>query len=273
MADQRGLRITCLYFALFVIALIYGMGLIKKAYHYKEADLVYTEKEIILEDKALRLTLADGSITMYHRNTQFTEFNGMAYFFTVKGIEYATLQASWMIEKMSPLELYATLEWPGLPLRQLWHLSLKGEELDWQIDLESDDDITMRSLGVGFFLKNNYQEWISPFEQGRMPLLEVFQQLKNLHPPVASNAFGFIAGGKKAQSFPMVELSVKKGMLAEKVLLSSFRDAYSRTPCSNIYFGSEGPLRVLKKSKIPLSSGRIVLFDEKDDLLDHLMRK
>ena len=260
MANKIDFRIVCLYFFLFAMALLFGMGLVRKAYNYREADLEYSKKEIILKENALKLVLSNGYITMHYGKVQITENSGLACFFTVKGVAYTTFKATWKIEKVGSNELLAVAEWPGLPIKQIWHLLLKDGRLSWQVDLESNEDIAVNHIGVVFSFRDKYREWTSPYEQGRMPVLEALQQRKDVRLQVTSNVFDLIAGGKDAKLFPVVELSLKKGVFLNKVLLSSCRDMFSRGIFSSVSLGGEEPLRVFKNSKIPLSSGQMDLF-------------
>jgi hypothetical protein len=270
MAHKIELRIACLYLLLFAMVLLYGTGLVRKAYNYREVDLEYTKKEIILEDNALRLALRNGYITMYYGKAKLTEDSGLACFFSVKGTDYTTVKAIWKIEKLSSVELLATLGWPGLPIKQIWHLLLKDGKLIWRIDLKINEDMIIHDLVLVFFFRNNYQEWISFYEQGRMPVLDVLQQRKAARSQVASNAIGLIAGGKNEKLFPAVGLNLREGVSLNEVSLSSCRDRFSRVTFSSVSLGGEDPLRVFKNSTVLLSSGEIVLFDKKDDLLKYL---
>jgi hypothetical protein len=273
MAHKIWLKITYLYFFLLVIALFYGAGLVKSAYNYREADLEYSKKEIILEENALRLVFSNGYITMHYGKVQLTENSGLACFFTIKGVAYTTFKAIWKIEKIRPDELFAATEWPGLPIRQIWHLLLKDGKLSWQVDLESKEDIAINHIGIVFSFKDKYQEWSSPYEQGRMPVLEVLQQRKDIRPQVISNTLGLIASGKGAKFFPAVGLSLGEGVFLNEVLLSSCRDMFSRGVFSSVSIGGAPSFRVFKNSKVFLSSGEINLFDKKDDLLKYLIMK
>jgi len=252
------------------MALLYGMELVKKAYNYKEADLKYAQKEIILEDNALRVVFFDGYITMYYGNMQFTDNNGLASSFTVDGVDYPTFKAKWNINKISPTELFATNEWPGLSVRQSWHFLLKEGKLNWQIDLESKNDIDMINVGVVFLFRNNYQEWVSLYEQGRIPVLGVLQQRKNIKLPFTSNALGLNAYGKDNKLFPAVGLTLGEGSFFNKALLSSCRGMFSKITYLSLSFGGKEPLKVFKNSKITLSSGQMGIFNKKDDLMRYL---
>jgi len=271
MTNKVEFKIVCLYSFIIAMALLYGTGLIIKAYNYREADLAYTKKEIILEDNVLRLVFCNGYITMYHGETKFTEDSGLACFFTVKEADYATYKAIWKIEKFSPVELFASVRWPGLPFSQIWHILLKDEKLIWHIDLESSEDITINHTGLVFSFKNNYQEWVNYYEQGRMPVLDVLQQRKDVKFTSASGAVGLIASDKDAKLLPAVELILGKGVFLNEVLLSVCRDMFSGSPFSSISVGGVEPLRVLKNSRMLLSSGEINLFDKRGDLLKNLL--
>jgi len=271
MTNKVEFKIVCLYFFIIAMVLLYGTGLITKAYNYREADLAYTKKEIILEDNVLRLAFCNGYITMYHGETKFTEDSGLACFFTVKEADYATYKGIWKIEKFSLVELLASVRWPGLPFSQIWHILLKDEKLIWHIDLESSEDIMINLTGLVFSFKNNYQEWANYYEQGRMPVLDVLQQRKDVRFTSVSGAVGLIASDKDAKLFPAVELSLGKGVFLNKVLLSVCRDMFSGAPFSSISVGGVEPLRVLKNSRMLLSSGEINLFDKRGDLLKNLL--
>ena len=260
-------RIIYLYLFLLAMALLYGIGLVGKACNYRERDLKYNQKEIILEDGALRLVFFDGYIAMYYRGVQFTENSGFACFFTAKEVNYATFQAMWKMEKISPVELIATVEWSGLPVRQIWHLVLKEGRLNWQIDLESNEDIALVNIGAVFFLRNNYQDWATLYEQGRMPMLEVLQQNKDVRFQVPPSFIGLIANDRGTKHFPAVGLYINRGAFLNKALLSSSRDMFSRVIFSSVSLGGKEPLRMLEKSKIYLSSGQVILFKRKEDLL------
>lgn len=259
-------RIAYLYFFLLAIALLYGAGLVRSAYNFREADFEYSKIEIILKKNALRLVLRDGYITMHYGKMRLTENSGLACFFIAKGIEYATFKARWKIEKISSEELLAVTTWPGLPIKQIWHLWLKDGKLGWQVDLESNEEIVVKNIGVVFFFRANYQEWASYYEQGRMPVLNILQQRKDVSTQGSLNAVAISATGKEARLFPAVGLSLGKGVLLNKVWLSSCRDMFSKDVFSSISVGGLGPLRVLKNRKVYLSSGEINLFDKKDDL-------
>lgn len=273
LAYKIKFRIAYFYFFLFAMALLYGAELIRNAYNYREVDLRYSKKEIILKENALRLVFSNGYITMHYGKMQLTENSGLACFFTVKGVAYTTFKAMWKIEKVGSDELLAVTEWPGLPIKQIWHLLLKDGKLNWQVDLESNEDITINHIGVVFFFRNNYQEWVSPYEQGRMPVLDALQQRKDVSSQVSSNAVGLSASGKDTKLFPAVGLSLGEGVFLNEVLLSTCCDMFSRVTFSSISVGGIEPLRVFKNSKVPLSSGEISLFDKKDLLKYLIMRQ
>ena len=273
MVNKTVLKITCLYFVFFVVVLLYGIGLINKAYNYKEADLEYAQKEIILEDNALRVVFFDGYITMYYENVPFTESNGLASSFTIGGVEYPTFKAKWRIERISPVELFATNEWPGFDIRQTWHFLLKDGKLNWQIDLESKKETTLINIGVVFLFRNNYQEWISLSGQGKTPILGILQQRKGIRIPFTSNALGFKTSGKDERLFPAVGLILGDKSFFNKALLSSCRGAFSNITYLSLAFGGKEPLRIFKNSKITLSSGQMAVFDKKGGLLKYLQMK
>ena len=273
MANKIRFRIAYLYFPFLALALLYGMGLVKKAYNYREADLEYTQKEMILEDNALRIVFSNGYITMYYKNVPFTDFNGLASSFTVEGVDYPTFKARWKIEKISPVELFATNEWPGLPIKQVWHLLLKEGKLNWQIDLESKKDINMINVGLVFLFRNNYQEWVSLYGQGRVPVLGALQQRKGIRFGLTENALGLNTVGKDEKSFPAIGVTPGKESFFINALLSSCRSMLSEITYLSLAFGGKEPLRVLQNSKIILSSGEMSLFDKKNDLLEYFMMK
>ncbi len=266
-------RIIYLYLFLLVIVLLYGIGSVRRACNYIERDLKYNQKEIVLEENGLRLVFLNGYITMYYKNVQFTENSGFACFFTAKGADYATFKAMWKMEKVSPVELFATVEWPGLPIRQIWHLLLKDGRLNWQIDLESKKDITMINIGAVFFLRNNYQDWTTPYEQGRIPMLEVLQQNKDVRFQVPPSFIGLFANYRGVKHFPAVGLYINSGAFLNRALLSSSRDMFSREIFSSVSLGGKEPLEMLEKSKIYLSSGQIVPFKRKEDLLKYFIMR
>ena len=260
-----------LYSFLFLIALLYGSRLIKSAYNYREAELEYSKKEIILGEDALKLVFNNGYIAIYSGKVQLTENCGLACFFTAKGVAYTTFKALWKIENVSSDELLAITTWPGFPVKQIWHFLLKDGKLSWQVDLESNEEITINHIGVVFFLRNNYQQWATYYEQDKMPALDVLEQHKDVSLQVNPNMVSLSPNDKEKKLFPSVGLCLKKGVFLNEFLLSSSRDMFSKVTFSSVTIGGLEPLRVLGNSKISLSSGKISLFNKKDDLLKYLI--
>lgn len=272
MIDHKlKIKMVYLYSFIFLIVLLYGIGQIRSACNYKEAELEYYKKEIILEEKAFRLVFSNGYITIYHGEVQLTENSGLACFFTSGGVAYTTFKAAWKIEKLSFNELLAVAAWPGLPIKQIWHFLLKDDKLSWQVDLENSEDVTINHIGVVFFFRNNYQQWFTPYEQGRMPVLDALQLRKNVSLQVSSNFVGLSPSDKDAKSFLPLGLNLREDVILNEFLLSTCRDMFSKSIFSSISLGSIEPLRVLGNSKISLSSGKISLFNKKDDLLKYLI--
>ena len=256
-------KVAYLYFSLFLIALLYGVGLIRNACNYKEAELEYYKKEIILEENAFRLVFSNGYITIYHGEVQLTENSGLACFFTTDGVAYTTFKAAWKIEKLSFNELLAVAEWPGLPIKQIWHFLLKDDKLSWQVDLENSEDATINHIGVVFFFRNNYQQWFTLYEQGRMPVLDALQRRKDVSLQVSSNFVGLSPNDKDIKSFPPLGLNLREDVFLSEILLSTCRDMFSKSIFSSISVGGIDPLRVFKNGKMILASGEITLFHKK----------
>ena len=263
MAHKIKFSAVYLYVLLFVIVLLHGTGLIKKAYNYKEPDFGYTKKEIILRSDPLRLVFSNGYIAIHCWRLQLTEDSGLACFFDVKGVAYATFKAIWRIEKIGPDSLSAICEWPDLPIKQNWRFLLKEGKLEWQVYLESSENIAINHIGLVFSFKNNYREWTSSSKQGKMPVLEALEQRQNVVTPVGLNAVGLSVRGQDARFFPVLGLSLGKGTFLNEILLSTCRDMFTSVAFSSVSISGDESLKMLKNSKVLLSSGEIKLLNER----------
>ena len=274
MVKRLKFRAAYLYLLFIAVALLHGAGLIKKACNYNEADIAYSKREVILKNGALRLVFSNGYITSHFWQLQFTEDSGLACFFTVKGVPYASFKAIWKIKSLSPIELSATAEWPGLPIKQNWDFSLKEGKISCRVNLESDEDITINHIGIVFSLRDNYRQWASPDEQGSMPVLDVLQQRQNVSSQFTLNPLGLISISKDGKFFPVVGVSLDKGSFLNEVLLSTCRDMFSKAAFSSVSIGGKEPLKILKGEKITLFLGEISIFDRKEKLSEYfLIRK
>jgi hypothetical protein len=263
-------KIAYFYILIFVVACFYGAKLINSACNYQEADKEYSKKEIVLQEDKLRLAFNNGYISIYNGKIQLTENSGLACFFSVKGVAYSSFKAIWKIEKAESGEFIAAAIWPGLTTRQTWHFLLKDRKISWQVVLESDEDITINHVGLVFSFRNIYQEWVSAYAQGIMPVLKALQQREDVNLQVTLNALGLIAADRDARFFPMLGLSLGEGEFLNEVLLSSCRDMFTGSTFSSLAASGTDPLKMLKKEKLNLSSGEINLFDKKGDLLRYL---
>jgi len=253
------------------MALLHGVGLIRKTCNYREADHGYTRKEVVLENGTLRLVFSNGYITAHCGPLQFTENSGVACFFSVDGIPYASFKAVWEIEKISQAELSAVSEWPGLPIKQSWRFSLKDGKISWQVNLESSEDITINHIGLVFSFKDIYRKWASLYEHGEMPVLDVLEQKQNVNSQFPLNPLGLIANGKENKYFSAIGLNFTEDVFLKEVLLSSRRDMFSKAIFSCVSIGGEEELKIHKNEKIILSSGETRIFNKQKELSEYFI--
>ncbi len=271
MRNRLKSKIAYLYVFFIAMALLHGVRLIRKACDYREADPGYAKKEVVLENGALRLVFSNGYITAHCGQLQFTENSGVACFFSVKGIPYASFKGVWEIEKISQVELSAASEWPGLPIKQNWHFSLKDGKISWQVNLESSEDIVINHIGLVFSFKDIYRKWASFYEHGEMPVLDVLQQKQNINSQFALNPLGLVANGKEKKYFSAIGLNFKEDVFLKEVLLSSRRDMFSKAMFSCVSIGGEEALKIHKNEKIILSSGEACIFNKQKELSEYFI--
>ncbi len=270
MVYKTKVKIASLYAVLFIAALSYGALLISGAFRYREEDLEYTRKEMILAKGGVRAVFNDGYMAFYSGKRKITEDSGLACFFSAGGVSYASFKAVWKIIKHTPVEFYAVCGWPGLPTRQDWHLSLGDNVVKWEVGMENSADITIENMGMVFAFKNIYREWRSLYEQGDIPVLNMWQQRQDVEFHAYSSIIGLSVPGADSGSFPEIGVSLEDGGILDEIVLSARRDMFSRGVFSAVSIGGAESFDIPKGQRAVLSSGEISLLPGEKELSDYL---
>ncbi len=126
--------------------------------------------KIINGPRNLSLTADDKNIvSLYWKDKKMTPSKGFKTKFCHNGKTYHSSDAIWTIHKASDSRLDISIQWIGLPVRQIWNIQiLEDGVLQWKVYLNALERVVVRNNKFSIMFLPQYTEWITSSEEGEI---------------------------------------------------------------------------------------------------------
>ncbi|NQT28235.1 MAG: hypothetical protein HQ570_01400, partial [Candidatus Omnitrophica bacterium] len=107
------------------------------------------------------------ALRIFFKNKELTHAFGLHYSFSVSKESFSLSNAQWKTENISRKRLILTLTYPQVPVAQIWDIQCIDENrLRIKLEIESNGQVSFTDEGMRLELKDYYQRWMTPEEEG-----------------------------------------------------------------------------------------------------------
>jgi len=223
-----------------------------------------------IEYASLRLLFNNGLVKLYYKDVELTKESGLISGFSYQSELYDSSQAIWQVEKANPNELTATACWPGIPIKQTWHFILKDNQIDWQIELETEKEIELENLQARIFLKSDYKNWLNLYDTGSLPKLFPWQRYAQIKIQLPTSLIGLNLTRTKEGLLPAIFVNLATEQLLNKASIRISKNAESKSASSVIRIHNLEEKLLLSQGNHSLLSSKISLFDKEEEINSYI---
>ena len=243
--------------------------------HIEDASVVlpYYRTSAVLEKGKTRLIFNDGYISVSYAGKNITANEGFFLSFVSENVRRDNLQASWNVESATSDTLVAVASWPDIPIKEVWRFGITENSLQWQAELVTDKEVTLKDLNAKVSLDKEYIAWSDYYEDGRLLETSAVTSERPHDLVMYAGVLGLDAEPGKGPGLPSLVLDIRDNSFLPfyslyRVVEFAHKD---RQSTEFICYSQKKPIRFQKGSQ-EVASLRIDFFPDERQARDFRMQ-